>query len=67
MFTFVQKPKATQQTTPAKSTIPAQAHFGRSRMSVYSRGPSRIQTKLKINTLGDAYEQEADHVSAVRF
>ena len=109
MHTRAQKPKATQQTTPAKSTIPAQAHFGHSRevsstlhlqrtvgnqavqrllraipegleagsgttttspfehdfsrIPVYSRGPAGIQTKLKVNTLGDVYEQEADRVS----
>jgi hypothetical protein len=28
--TFAQKPKATQETTSAKSTIPGQAHFGQS-------------------------------------
>src|SRR5215208_7162477 len=31
MRTFAQKPKAPQQTTSAKSTIPARAHFGQSR------------------------------------
>lgn len=31
MRTFAQKPKATQQTTSAKPTIPARAHFGQSR------------------------------------
>ena len=31
MRTFAQKPKATQQTTSAKSTIPGRAHFGQSR------------------------------------
>jgi len=31
MRTFVQKPKATQQTTSAKSTIPGRAHLGQSR------------------------------------
>jgi hypothetical protein len=31
MRTFAQKPKATQQTTSAKSTIPSQAHLGQSR------------------------------------
>ena len=30
MRTFAQKPKATQQTTSAKSTIPGRAHFGQS-------------------------------------
>jgi hypothetical protein len=30
MRTFTQKPKATQQTTSAKSTIPSRAHFGQS-------------------------------------
>src|SRR5918912_1531041 len=109
MHTRAQKPKATQQTTPAKSTKPAQAHFGHSRevssilhlqrtvgnqavqrllraipegreagsgttatppfahdfspLPVYSRGPAGIQTKLKVNTLGDVYEQEAERVS----
>jgi hypothetical protein len=31
MRTFAQKPKATQQTTPSKSTIPGRAYFGQSR------------------------------------
>ena len=31
MRAFAQKPKATQQTTSAKSTIPGRAHFGQSR------------------------------------
>ena len=31
MRTFAQKPKATQQTTSAKSTIPSRTHFGQSR------------------------------------
>src|SRR5438132_13533122 len=31
MRTFAQKPKTTQQTTPAKSTPTSQAHFGQSR------------------------------------
>ncbi|MFY9609525.1 MAG: DUF4157 domain-containing protein [Blastocatellia bacterium] len=31
MRTFAEKPKATQQTTSAKSTIPSRAHFGQSR------------------------------------
>ena len=31
MRTFAQKPKATQQTTSAKPTIPGRAHFGQSR------------------------------------
>jgi Domain of unknown function (DUF4157) len=31
MRTFAEKPKATQQTTSAKSTIPGRAHFGQSR------------------------------------
>ncbi|WP_020588528.1 DUF4157 domain-containing protein [Desulfobacter curvatus] len=31
MRTFVQKPKAAQQTTPTKSTIPGRAHCGQSR------------------------------------
>jgi len=31
MRTFAQKPKATQQTTSAKSTLPGRAHFGQSR------------------------------------
>ena len=31
MRTFAQKPKATQHTTSAKSTIPGRAHFGQSR------------------------------------
>jgi hypothetical protein len=30
MRTFAQKPKAAQQTTSAKSTIPGRAHFGQS-------------------------------------
>lgn len=30
MHTFAQKPKATQQTTPAKSAIPGRGHFGQS-------------------------------------
>jgi hypothetical protein len=31
MHTFAEKPKATQQTTSAKPTIPGRAHFGQSR------------------------------------
>ena len=31
MHTFAQKPKATQQTTSAKSTVPSRAHIGQSR------------------------------------
>jgi hypothetical protein len=109
MRTSAQKPKATQQTKSAKSTIPGRAQFGQSHevnsilhlqrtignqavqrmlqtnaeeleaglastvsprfahdfseISVHSKSPVTIQTKLTVTTPGDIYEQEADHVS----
>lgn len=34
-----------------------------SRIPAYPRVPMKVQTKLKVNTPGDAYEQEADRVA----
>lgn len=34
-----------------------------SRIPVHSKAPVRLQTKLTVNSPGDIYEQEADHVS----
>src|SRR5213082_2100667 len=109
MHTFVQKPKATQQTTSAKSTIPGRTHLGQSHevnsilylqrtignqavqrmlqtdaeepearsiaaasprfvhdfscIPVHSSAPIGIQPKLRVNTPGDIYEQEADRIA----
>lgn len=111
MHTFAQKPKATQQATSAKSTMPSRAHFGQSnavssilhlqrtignqtvqrllqartedleassvssastgfaydfsRIPIHTNAHTRknIQPKLKVNTQGDIYEQEADRVA----
>jgi hypothetical protein len=56
MRTFAQKPKATQQTTSAKSTIPGRAHFGQSREvnSILhlqrTIGNQAVQRLLEVNT-----------------
>ena len=56
MHTFTQKPKATQQTTPAKGTNPGRAHFGQSREvnsivhSQRSIGNQAVQRLFEGNT-----------------
>jgi hypothetical protein len=57
MRTFAEKPKATQGTTVAKSTIPGRADAQRSHQI------DSIPHLLEISTSGDIYEQEADRVS----
>jgi hypothetical protein len=71
MRTFAQKPKATQQATPTKSTIPGRAHFGQSRevnsilhhFARISVTAPPIQRKPTISSPGDAFEREADDVA----
>ena len=65
MRTFVQKPKATQRTTSAKSTISGRSRFGHdfSGIPVHAFAAKAIQTKLVINRPEDNYEQEANRVS----
>lgn len=108
MRAFAQKPKTTQQTPPAKSTMTGRAQVGQSRASfmlqlqlsngnnavgqlpqphaqeledqsptgalprlghdfsripVHADAPAAIQPKLRVNTPGDAHEQEADRAA----
>jgi hypothetical protein len=71
MHTFAQKPKATQQATPAKSTIPGRAHLGQSRevnsilhhFARISVTAPPIQRKPTISSPGDPFEREADDVA----
>jgi hypothetical protein len=47
------------------SETPAKTRFGHdfSRIPVHAPAPLTIQAKLAVNTPGDIYEQEADHIS----
>jgi hypothetical protein len=47
------------------SDTSATTHFAHdfSRIPVHSKTPAKLQAKLKVNTPGDSYEQEADRVS----
>ena len=62
MHTFIQKPKASQQTTSAKSTIPGRGHFGQSpevRSILYlqrANGNQAVQRMLQA----DAGQPEAE-------
>lgn len=51
--------------TEVDSETPATAHFAHdfSRIPVHAPAPITIQPKLAINTPGDIYEQEADHIA----
>lgn len=60
MHTFAQKPKAAQQTTSAKSTIPGRGHFGHSPV-VRSIGNQAVQRMLKT----DADEAEVKSTGRV--
>ena len=65
MQTFAHKPKATRQTTFAQPTISSRTRFAQSHdfNPLHPTLPVNVQTKLRINTPGDIYEQEADRVS----
>ena len=71
MRTFAQKPKATQQTTSAKSSIPGRAHFGQSREvnSILhlqrTIGNQAVQRLLEANT-GDV-EGDSTTTKIARF
>lgn len=46
------------------STIPQQTRYRKSgQMHIFNSSPLQVQPALKINTPGDRYEQEADHVA----
>lgn len=77
MRTFVQKPKAIQQTTSAKSTTLDRSHFKPSRevnsilhfshdfsqIPLHAKSTTNVQAKLAVGSPGDRYEQEADRVA----
>jgi uncharacterized protein DUF4157 len=70
MRAFVQKPKTTQQTTPAKSTIPGQSHFGQSREAISILHLQRTVGNQAVQRLLQAkpYGLEAgDATASVRF
>jgi hypothetical protein len=70
MRAFVQKPKTTQQTTPAKSTIPGQSHFGQSREAISilhlqrTIGNQAVQRLLQAKPYG---LEAGDATASVRF
>ncbi len=65
MRTFAQKPKATQQTTPTKSTIPARAYFGQSREVSSILHPQRtIGNQAVQRLLRPATEIEDDSLTS---
>lgn len=63
MRTFVQKPKATQQTTSAKSMKSGRTHFGQSRDVSSILHLQRMQPKSMANTLGNIHTQETERMN----
>ncbi len=77
MHTLVQKPKVTQRTPSAKSTVADRVYLGAglvstplprfvhdfSQIPVHPKPPACVQAKLRVNPPGDSYEQEADRVA----